>query len=119
MGPRLGEMQPEFPPVQFNYLQKWLEDLGWCESDGMGARGISWPALAAWSQLSGNDVDPWEAECLHAASTNYAAYWAQAKDPMCPCPWDGARTDASVLSNQIKKLFDGMIASQQKKREKG
>lgn len=113
-GARHKEVEPRYPKVEFEYLVGWLDDLGWCETNGMGVQGVSWNSLFSWNSLTGADLDPWEAETLHQASLSYAIMWNEAKDPACPSPWSETRTDPKVLQDQIKNMFRSMIATQSK-----
>lgn len=84
----------------------------------MGLRGISWPALHSWAELTHAQLDPWEAETLFQCSLNYAAYYTEAQRPECPSPWAEARTDSAALMDQIKNMFRGMIRTKSSKDKK-
>lgn len=98
-------------------MAEWLENLGWCETNGMGIQGVSWNQLHHWNMLTEAQLDPWEAETLHRASLAYAMMWNEAKNPHCPSPWSETKTDPKILQDQIKNVFRSMMASQSKKKK--
>lgn len=69
--------------MEAGYLLEILTDLGWSGSSGFGSTPISYAELEAWSRLTQTALEPWEVECLRAASTAYCAQ-AASKDEREP-----------------------------------
>jgi len=79
---------PEMPdPGGAAYLLAYLFELGPASSTGMGTAPITHHELAAWRDLTGTPLQPWEARFLRALSREYVAEAAAAEDPMRPAPW--------------------------------
>lgn len=103
------------PPVPAgDWLLGWLFQAGPLASDGMGARGLSWPELAAWRDCTRTLISPWELTALHRLSGAYAGAYHAAEKPDCPAYWLSPElTQASVSKSehagqQLKNVFGAM-----------
>jgi len=108
------------PPISGgDWLLAWLFTAGPLASDGMGARGLSWPELLAWRECTRPMITPWEMEALHQLSHAYASAWHAAEDPACQAYWvsqeitpiDIQRSERA--GDAIKAIF-GAIAKRSK-----
>lgn len=70
----------------FFYLVEWINELGFCSSNGMGATAISFLEMKAWSDLMGNDLNHWEAKVLRDMSSAFVSMQETAKKPDCEDP---------------------------------
>lgn len=109
------------PPVSAGeWLLAWLFTAGPLASDGMGARGLSWPELLAWRECTRPMISPWEMEALHQLSGAYASAWHAAEDPGCPAYWVSQETvpldiQRSERAGQSIKAIFGAMAKRNKK----
>ena len=96
------------------WLLGWLFEAGPLASDGMGARGLSWPELAAWRDCTGTLASPWEMQALRRLSAVYAAAHHAGQEPDCPAYW--LHPDLTIANvgkseaagQQIKTLFSAL-----------
>lgn len=65
------EDEPEFP-FALVHLWNWFNEL----MAGSG-EGIRWRDLQAWSEMTGNQPEPWETAALMRLSSTYAAIVAE------------------------------------------
>lgn len=100
------------------YIASWLEELGFCKSNGMGISGLEWLDIECWQKLTGKQLRPWESVALKRASEAYAVVWTNAKDASYPSPWQEHEIDPQILQDQIKAVFDSIISSQHSKGKK-
>lgn len=97
-----------------DWLLGWLFEAGPLASDGMGARGLSWPELAAWRDCTRTPALPWEMQALHRLSAAYASAYHASQEPDCPAYWlhdDLAKADVSkseAAGQQLKTLFGAL-----------
>ncbi len=61
-----------FPEV-LAYLWGWFCELGSGRTCGMGPNPITWEAIQAWAQLTGNSPAPWEVRALRSLDAAYLA----------------------------------------------
>lgn len=67
----------------FQYLIGWIHELGFAESNGMGAMVISYVSIQAWSQLMQYDISPWSVKVLREMSGAFISMQEKAKKPDC------------------------------------
>lgn len=102
------------PPNPAPYLTDWLFEIGPAQSGGMALAAIGWRDMAAWQDLTGIELLPWEARLLRRLSHDFVAMCREARSPACPMPWDGIETDQDVndnrakVSRQLKAMFGGL-----------
>lgn len=103
------------PPVPAgDWLLGWLFQAGPLASDGMGARGLSWPELAAWRKCTQVLITPWEMQALHRMSASYAGAYHAAEKPDCPAYWLSPEltqlnvSKSEAAGQQLKSVFGAM-----------
>lgn len=72
------------PEVEAMHLIEALDQLGWCESAGMGVAPIRWAEIQAWCALMQALLEPWEVQAIRMASQSYCS---MATDPDAPEPF--------------------------------
>lgn len=90
------------------YLLGWLSDLGWAQSNGMGAIPLSSVEVRSWGELMKIDLEIWEFEILRAASRAYCAQSAS-KDPLPP--WqegEGSSKPKAGIAGKFKALANAI-----------
>ena len=96
------------------WLIGWLFEAGPLASDGMGARGLSWPELAAWRDCTGTPAGPWEMSALRRLSAVYAAAYHASQEADCPAYWlhpelaTVSISKSEAAGQQIKTLFGAL-----------
>lgn len=91
------------PPCRAVYLVRHLFDVGPVSIGEAGPGPVSYPELAAWSQVSGVPVTPWEGKMLRVMSVAYADELAAAKEARRPCPWDDAPYSHAYVQSIIMR----------------
>ena len=66
-----GPPAPDLPDA-VSHLWRWFGDIQMGEPPGFGPVGVSWPTLAAWCDLTGRALAPWEARAIVALGACYA-----------------------------------------------
>ena len=80
----------ELPPVDFGaYLVEYLQELGFCSYQGMGATPISFLEIQAWQQATGLVLSPWEVLAIHTLSSDYVGQLRTSENPQTPAPFNG------------------------------
>ena len=110
---RRDGIEPALPPNHAEYLTDWLFEIGPVVPAGMGTARIGWSDIAAWSQLSGIEPQPWEAKILRSLSGDYLAMSQDAKDTGCPAPYE---TAASIAVNRAAIAVRGREAAEARAR---
>lgn len=94
----------EHPPLyDGRHLVEHLWEIGPTSGDGP----ISFAEIEAWSRLTGNVLDGWEAPALRRLSTAYHAEHYAASDPNRPPPFTLAEPPSrDVVSQRLAAAFD-------------
>ena len=71
---------------EFRYLIQWIQQIGFCESNGMGATVISYVAIQAWANLTQESPSPHDVEVLRSMSGAFISMQDKAKAVDCPDP---------------------------------
>ncbi len=101
-----GEEIP-IPDNPAKYLTDWLFEIGPSVPGGMSAAPIGWRDMAAWQDLSGVELLPWEAKTLRSLSRDFVAASHDARKRDCPPPWDGVETAED--RDQRRKTVDAKL----------
>jgi hypothetical protein len=97
------------PPVPANYIVEWWRDIGPVVHSGMGDGPIGWQDMAAWSALSGIDLEFWEAQTIRRMSLEYLAERQEAKKPQCFSPM--SREKSTDPADKMAAQFAALSAS--------
>lgn len=92
------------------YLIDWLLEVGPTAAGAMGESFIGWQDLAAWSQITGIEPDPWEARTLRRLSMAYLHQQLAARKPNCAPPYVpglGAEVQDKV-TQQFRAMVEGL-----------
>ena len=109
------EQLPELE--SYSFLAEWLRDLGYYGSSGFGAEPISWSEMRAWSELTGHDLTPFEAETLRLMSESYVAEAIKfTKEAAPPPPW---LPEGSDYHKQLNDRLKSGLASMARKKRRG
>lgn len=102
-----------WPPNPAPHITDWLLEIGPSFGTGMGERAIGWQDMAAWSQHTGIDLDPWEAKTIRRLSQVYLSQRYDAKKPDCPAPHVGEREEIvsqrDNVAHRVKTAFGGLF----------
>lgn len=107
------------PPNPAPYLSDWLMELGPTAPGAMSHTAISWRDIAAWQELTGVQLLPWEAVLLRALSAAFANEMHRAEDPACPPPWSeraSIEDNRAAVSRKLGMTFKALVAAQGGKR---
>ncbi|MEK9213131.1 phage tail assembly chaperone [Sphingomonas sp. 2378] len=84
------------PPNPMPHLIERFMEMGMVEAAGMGTVALSWPTIAAWSQMTGVRLSPWEARLIRRLSVEYLAEGRRAEVETCPAPWKAPVSKAEI-----------------------
>jgi len=89
------------PPVEDgDYLLEMLNRCGMVSQGAGGIASISWQEIKAFKELSGEEIDWWEADVLMSLSRAYVSMYHRASDAHMPPPYE---TDDEELIQQHRK----------------
>lgn len=74
---------PDIPDGGLIYIED-LMDIGFGTSNGFGLQALSYSDLKDWADIKRIELEPWEADLLHALSRHYSA---QYNDPKADSPF--------------------------------
>lgn len=67
-------------PEAASHVYEWFLELhGERQSSGYGPQPISSPQILAWCQLTGRELQPWEARAIRKLDMAWRAVWADAR----------------------------------------
>lgn len=87
---------PPMPPNPAPHIFDRLIEIGIVTPTGMGQTPISWQEIAAWSQMTGVKLEPWEARLIRSLSVKYVAESRAAENETYPAPWRGPVTQQEM-----------------------
>ena len=74
--------QPVLPPVSARHIVDW-----WLEIGPAGDGALTWQEIAAWEQLTGIELEPWEAKTIRSMSAAFVSQRFEARKAGCPAPY--------------------------------
>lgn len=90
------------------HMIDWLMEIGPMVSGAMGSAAFGWSDMAHWSEMTGIELDPWEAKTLRRLSLDWVAQVNASREPNCPPPYvENVRNDDAV-TEQFKRMFAAM-----------
>lgn len=92
------------PPCPAPYLVEWLFEIGPGGDEPIGYRDF-----AAWQELSGVELLPWEARALRRASQEYLSMAHRASEPDCPPPYTGLEDQREAARDAVAKKVDALF----------
>lgn len=105
----------EMPPVE-EYeggidIVRALLSLGVAEFNAMGEAPLSWQTLRAWSDLTGEVLDPGAFEAVQIMSAEYVAACQEFRHRQVPPPYGERLIDRQMAAEQLRRVLDGLVAS--------
>lgn len=104
---RADNLTPDLPDNPAPYLIEWLFEIGPVVPAGMGMASIGWRDLAAWQDVTGIELDPWEARLLRRLSAEYHVQAQKAEKPDCPAPYTAASIELNrdAVDRKVRNAF--------------
>jgi hypothetical protein len=97
--PRRSTYSGEFPDAgPLEYLYDYIVEAGLL---------TTWQEIKAWSELTGTQLEAWEAITMHAISIAYTNQLQQSTDMDCPCPFAPVEP-AEDISKRLKAAMLGL-----------
>jgi hypothetical protein len=100
--------QPEMPEVRAPHVIGYLFEMGPLASGGMGPAPLSHQEIAAWCDLTGIRLSPWEVRTVRQLSRDYLAELHEAEDPKRPAPWRPEAPDVGVVAQDMRAALRGL-----------
>lgn len=110
-------VEPDLPPATAPWVVEKLMEVGPVVSAGMGPGPITWRDIAAWQEVTGFPLDPWEARLLRTLSIDYLTMMNEARKLDCPAPWVPLRqgsVDRDAVERKIRGALQGLAALQKR-----
>lgn len=112
---RIKAMKAQDKPVRLPdspapYLTDWLFEIGPASATGMGDAPLSWQEMEAWQELTGIELDAWEARTLRRLSRAFIDQRHEAKKADCPEPFGPTRI-APDDRERVELQFKAMVAA--------
>ena len=102
---------PLLPPITHRYLVQWWLEIGPTVMAGMREGPVGFSEIAAWQQLTGNMLAPWEAQAIRRISREFLSQQHEARKPFCPSPSAASEEHVQVrgrVANQFKALMGAL-----------
>lgn len=115
---KVMEKTGQIPLLPLNpapYLVAWLFEVGPIAHGPMGPVPIGWRDLAAWQELIGVELLPWEARILARLSGNYVGEMERAKKGDAAAPYSGEKEDVVDQRALVSRKVDAWFKSMKKK----
>lgn len=125
---RIKTLQAREQPILLPYnpaphITDWLLEIGPTVSGAMGEGPISWQDMAAWQQLTGIELLPFEARTVRHLSHTFLAQRHDARKPDCPPPYAGLKEDIvsnrEMVARQLKAAFSNLTGKRKDKKRRG
>jgi hypothetical protein len=96
-------------PDAVRYLLEYLQSLGYVEHGMGGPLRLSHQEIAAWGQLQGVALQPWEVDVLRGMSQDFAQELVDAEAHTRPPPWSPTpeQIDRPEVARRIKDVLRG------------
>lgn len=109
---------PDLPDNPAPYLTTWLMEIGPVVAAGMGVGPIGWRDIAAWQDVTGIELTPWEATLLRRLSGDFAVMSREAESMDCPAPYvaGGDDTRRAAVSRALGNAFKALAMAGSAKR---
>lgn len=106
--------EPMLPPNPAEYLTDWLFEIGPTIPTGMGEVPLTFGDLAAWQDVMGIELEPWEARLLKSLSGDFVdeRYHARKRDR--PAPWSGIESEPEAVRDKVSRQIRSMFGLKQK-----
>lgn len=104
----------DLPPNPAKYLTDWLFDIG----PTVGGEVLTYRDLAAWQQISGVELLPWEGRLLRRLSGDFASQQHKARNADCPPPYIPLE-DEGAVQDRVSAQFADMMRSLKGKGSRG
>lgn len=119
--PRIEQYQAagkvvSLPPVSAPHLAQYLMEIGPFVSTGMGEAPIGWRDIEAWQNLTGTDLEPWEARIVYSLSRAYISQSSKSRKDDCPAPYLTAEdmvANREAAAEQVALAFRAAVQSAQ------
>lgn len=107
------QMRGETPALPENpapHITDWFLEIGPAVSAGMGEAPIGWQDMAAWSDLTGIELDAWEARTIRSLSEVFVAERHRARKPACMAPYSALPAENRARVDTQFKALVGALA---------
>ena len=93
------------------YLIEALSEIGEAKFTGEVVSPIDWTDIKSWSDVTGADLNPGEANAIRVLSSAYVAQYYESLDKGCPPPNIERLKNREVVATKIKGLFSMLRGS--------
>lgn len=93
----------EYPEVQAAHLIRYLFEVGPVMAGGMGPIPLSFGEIQSWQEVTGIELNNWEAGMIRSLSREYLGMSIDATNPMCPSPWPPQDADDAERAQEVAK----------------
>lgn len=107
---------PALPDNPAPHVTDWFLEIGPTVATGMGEGPIGWQDMTAWSELTGVELDPWEAKTIRSLSSAFVAERHRARKPGCLAPYSTLSADNRGRVDAQFKALVGALAGRKKER---
>jgi hypothetical protein len=107
---------PLLPDNPAPYLSDWLFEIGPTGAGSMGECALGYRDFAAWQEISGVELMPWEASLLRRLSIEYATTRQKAEEPAFPAPYSGVADEVVARREHVAKQVDALFGKPKGKR---
>ncbi len=86
----------------------YIGDLGHANSNGNGLSPVSYQEIKAWSELTGIELNGWEATTLRDLSIAYIIGHSTGRDPASAPFWQSMNFNKDHVAKGMRSMFSSM-----------
>lgn len=106
---RAGGGTVDLPPNPARHIVDWLMEIGPAVATGTGEAAIGYRDIAAFQEVNGVEILPWEASLLRRLSRDFINQAADARKADCPPPYmDQEAVNRVAVDRGLRALFKGL-----------
>lgn len=107
-------IDPSLPDLLAPGIVDMLMEIGPTITGSMGQAPIEWRDIAAWQEITGITLPPWQASMLRRLSRDYLAESQEATKPDRPAPYapeDATEANRDAVASKVRGIFGGRARS--------
>lgn len=103
-------LEVTMPPVDdYQHLVAWFHEIGPVAAGVLGTIPVSYQEMAAWAEMTGTEIDTWEAWAVRRMSEQYCFQAHISESARCPAPFQMGIDDTGMA--EMRKAADAKLRS--------
>lgn len=109
---KADDIAPSLPWNPLPYIVEFLMEIGPVLPAGMSIGKIEWRDIAAWQDVTGIELEPWEARMIRRLSADYLSEMRRAEKPDAPAPFteeDQTEARREAVARKVENAFKALM----------